>query len=299
MIRKSGYRNEKELTEEEINNILHEYYKCELTTREIQEKFKLTRRALPAIFKAHNINSHRKKRYTLDEKYFANVNTEEKAYWLGYLFADGFIGTEKTNNIVFSQKENDREIIDQFAKDIKYTGKLRTASPGNQAFKNSQSQVVINFSSPEMTQDLYRLKLTPNKISREEIPPIKSEFLRHFIRGYFDGDGSITIGKQYYKDHVYLKPALNIAGNKTFLEKITNVLPVKTSLRDSHTPWIKYLTCGSNTSMRILYDYLYKDASRFLKRKHDVFEKIKGYSCRKLQPENGINLNKVSESCSG
>lgn len=296
MRRKDGYRNEKELSEEEINNILKEYYDGELSITEIREKYLLTRRALPNIFKAKNINSHRKNRYTLNERYFQHIDSEEKAYWLGYLFADGFVGTTKTNNIVFSQKESDKEVVQQFAQDIDFTGKLRVAFPGKTAYDNAQNQIVINFSSSLMLQDLYNLNLFHNKLkNRNELPPIDHNLLRHFVRGLFDGDGCIMDNKSYYKDHEYHKYSCNIAGNISFLEKIKDILPVQCKFHDSHSPEIKYLTCANNNSIKVLHDYFYKDATRFLQRKRNIFEKAKRYDCKKLQLENGINSNEVSD----
>jgi hypothetical protein len=136
--RKEGYRNIKELSEEEKDSIVNEYFSSGLTIAKLGEKFKLTNRTLPAILKERKINTHKLNRYTLDENFFESIDTEEKAYWLGFLFADGFVGDNKHNNVVFSQKISDKEVVENFVAAIKFTGKMRCyKSPTG--FENGQA----------------------------------------------------------------------------------------------------------------------------------------------------------------
>jgi intein-encoded DNA endonuclease-like protein len=280
MRKESGVRNEKELTEQEINCIIHDYFESSLTIYELGKKYKLTRRTLPLILKNNGIDTHRKNRYTLNETYFHEINTEEKAYWLGFLYADGYVGNEKFNNIIFSQKKSDANTVIQFAKDIDYSGKLREANPGDQSFENSQPQIVCNFSSKQMATDLRELKMYPNKsLTMSDMPLIDEKLIRHFCRGYFDGDGSIYEHvRSYYKNHVYKQYVVSIIGTIPFLTKMQKAFPVKSVLHDSHTPEMKYLQVVKNESIVSLYYYFYKDATRFLQRKKDIFIKAIGYN---------------------
>lgn len=281
---KNGYKNYSELSSDDIDKIVKVYFENNLSIKEIEEKFKLTKRTMPKIFKTRNINSRIKNRYTLNESYFKDVDNERKAYWLGYLYADGFIGDEKHNNIVFSQKESDGYIVEEFAKDINFTGKLRRVFPGKGSYKNSKTQIVINFSSPLMVKDLYSLNMFNNKsINRTRLPPINPDLLRHFVRGYSDGDGCIyeTV-RGHYKNNIYKSFCWNITGNETFVNKIAELLPITTKLYDSCTSNIKYIKTTSNKSIIPLYNYLYQDATIFLKRKRDIFQRAIGYVNRKL-----------------
>ena len=290
MKKKDGYRNYKQLSEKEKDDFVEAYYNG-MDVPELIKTFKLTVRTPREIFKERNICALRRNRYTINEQYFKNIDTERKAYWLGYLFADGFIGDEKHNNIVFSQKESCKYVLEQFAKDIEFTGKIRVSKPGPQTFNNAQSQIVVNFSSKIMANDLRKLNMfTCKSETMSELPPIKDHFMRHFVRGYFDGDGSIieTFVNQY-KDHIYNKYQWGIIGTPMFLTKIKNILPVKTYIYDSHTPTIKYLRTSGSKSIACLYDYLYENASFYLKYKHDIMQHAKGYVNRKRLTENGIN----------
>lgn len=221
MKRQDGFRNYKELTEEEKTEIVEEYFSSTETISQLGKKLKLTNRTLPQILKEKGVNTARLNRYTLNESYFENINSERKAYWLGYLYADGFIGDEHYNNIVFSQKKSDGYIIKQFADDIEFTGKLREQKSNAGSFKNGESQIVINFSSKKMANDLRKLNmLTCKSMTMSELPPIENKYMRHFIRGYFDGDGSIYETKRnYYKQHEYCEYPISIIGTIPFLEK--------------------------------------------------------------------------------
>lgn len=298
--RAEGAKNFKELTEQEKDMIIEKYFERNMSVEEIRKYFNLTKRTMPLIFKERGINSFRKNRYTLNEKYFSNVDTERKAYWLGYLYADGFVGDEYYNNIVFAQKESDGYIVKQFANDINFTGELRrTKSSGG---FEGQHQLVINFSSKQMANDLKTLKMeTCKSTTMKDLPPIKEDLVRHFVRGYLDGDGSISRSVR----HVYANGKKNYAhrvsmiGTKPFLEKIAELLPCKTVFVDSHTEEMKYLYIWHNASMEPLAHYLYDNATFCSLRKYNKMLQILGDIGVKVPIENGINsqeglLEKVS-----
>lgn len=280
MKRKEGYRNYNELSKEEIDRIIRDYYSNNISVSDLGEKYKLTKRTMPKILQEKGINSRRKNRYILNESYFEKCNTERKAYWLGYLYADGFVGDEHYNNIVFSQKLPDKYVIEEFAKDINFTGNIRISQPGAETFENAKPQAVINFSSSKMASDLRKLNMfTKKSMTMEALPPLKPELMRHFIRGYFDGDGSIYESQRnYYKGHIYYSFHWNIIGTLPFNLKIASLLPVDSKIQESQTPEMKYLAIHSNKKIKILYHFLYDDASFFLERKHEIFLKAKRYA---------------------
>ncbi|ALP91774.1 hypothetical protein ATN24_16965 [Clostridium butyricum] len=69
-----------------------------------------------------------KNRYVLNENYFNEINTEAKAYILGFIYADGFVGNENFNNIVIAV--NDLEILEFIVKEIEFTGEIRKTKKG-------------------------------------------------------------------------------------------------------------------------------------------------------------------------
>ena len=272
-----GYKNEKELTLEEKEKIIKYYYdNPNVKVKEIGQHFKLTKRAMGKLFKEFNISSRRKNRYTLNEHFFDSIDNELKAYLLGYLFADGFVGDEEYNNIVFSQKKDDMEAVELFKESIEYTGELRIFEPGKASFKNSQDHVVVNFSSEHMANKLRNYGLL-KKESYKSLPKIDNNLLRHFVRGFFDGDGSITLIKSHYKDKVYYSGALDIIVNKNLVDFFLNLFSdIHFTIDQSKTDYMVYLKCHSKKGVKFFYDYFYKDSKYFLSRKKRKFDEIIG-----------------------
>lgn len=272
-----GYKNEKELTLEEKEKIIKYYYdNPNVKVKEIGQHFKLTKRAMGKLFKEFNISSQRKNRYTLNEHFFDSIDNELKAYLLGYLFADGFVGDEEYNNIVFSQKKDDMEAVELFKESIEYTGELRIFEPGKASFKNSQDHVVVNFSSEHMANKLRNYGLL-KKESYKSLPKIDNNLLRHFVRGFFDGDGSITLTKSHYKDKVYYSGALDIIVNKNLVDFFLNLFSdIHFTIDQSKTDYMVYLKCHSKKGVKFFYDYFYKDSKYFLSRKKRKFDEIIG-----------------------
>ena len=292
MKRAEGAKNFSELTETDKNEIIEKYFQCDMTVKELTKFFNLTKRTMPALLKEKGINSARKNRYTLNEHYFDVGDTERKAYWLGYLYADGFVGDEHFNNIVFVQKQTDGYIVEQFARDIEFSGKVRLSKERSAGFPNGQRAMTLNFSSKIMANALRNLNMfTCKSLTMEELPPIDRRLMRHFIRGYFDGDGSISRsfrridskGKNSYSYH------WAIIGTVPFLEKLNKFLPVRSCMRDSHTPQMKYLNVWWKDSMEPLFHFLYNEATVYLERKFNVWNDIMGDL---RQKENGINSDK-------
>lgn len=277
MQRLPGYRNEKELFLNEKLEIIEYYYdNPHIKVEEISEKFKLTKRTMGNLFKEFNIDSHKKNKYTVDESFFDDIDCELKAYLLGYLFADGFVGSEKYNNIVFSQKEEDAESVELLKKSIKYTGKLRISEPGPGTFDNAQNQIVINFSSKHMANTLRNYGLSKKELYKS-FPQLNDELLRHFIRGYFDGDGSVSLAKSHYKNNVYYSGAINFIINKNLINFFLCLFDdVHFIIDQSKTDYMVYLKCHSKKDTKFFYDYFYKDSKYFLSRKKKKFDDIIG-----------------------
>ncbi|KPU43444.1 hypothetical protein OXPF_28850 [Oxobacter pfennigii] len=203
------------LLELDKKRIIENYYKNrKIEFKGLSDLLNVSERSISRVLKEANINTKRLNRYRLNENYFNKIDTERKAYILGLIYADGYVGDEHFNNIVLQLK--DRELIQKVADEIEYDGEIRISKKGG--FKNSQVGHVLNFSSKQMADDLRRIGLYPNKsLTVSNLPNIEESLIRHFIRGYFDGDGSIVLSKHssYHKvvgqikKYVYLHIVFN------------------------------------------------------------------------------------------
>lgn len=272
---------------EQIKNIIVETYYTEkqLEFKDISTKLDVSERAVARVLKEKGINTRLKNRYTLNENYFNSIDTEIKAYILGLLYADGYVGDENFNNISISLKEEDAELIHRIAKEIDFSGTVRI-SDRKGGYENGQRTVVLNFSSSIMANDLRKLGLYPNKsTTMEDLPVIDEKLYRHFIRGYFDGDGSITISEttSYYKSEtitkVYKYPqyVCTMIGTDKFIKNIIAKINLqKYSVRPSKSDNMIYLRVEAKQELMNLFEYMYNDSTMYMNRKFNKWVKIIG-----------------------
>lgn len=240
-------------------------------------------RGLKVVFRSEKIYMSK---YEFNERYFKNIDQENKAYWLGFLYADGCIlemklydGTKIPQTIQISISIKDIDILHKFMKDIELDKKIYIGTAYN---KKSETQYCrLQIGSGLMCADLNKYGCYPRKTHSLKFPNnIPDNLIRHFIRGYFDGDGSVyfTERMQYDKrrDKEYLqqKFCCNFQGTYEFLFCLSNILNkenIKTSpIRTGHGK-VYSLDFGRRESIINFFHYLYDDAHIFLDRKYKKF----------------------------
>ncbi|NVM31110.1 MAG: hypothetical protein HWN65_19880 [Candidatus Helarchaeota archaeon] len=151
----------------------------------------------------------------IDENYFENINNKEKAYWLGFLYADGCMHIYSKNNRKLSFKIHKREefVIDRFLKSLNAEGIKKYY------YDNT---VYIKFGNKKLTLDLLKHGLVPRKSKIIEYPDLNSyELELAFLLGYYDGDGQqkttrISSGSKQFLEKIKKKFQLN---NKVLIQK--------------------------------------------------------------------------------
>ncbi len=211
--------------------------------------------------------------YTLNDYYFSDINSQEKAYILGLLAADGYVGNH--NEFIISSK--DKDILEKIRKEMNISKDLSLGSKGG--FENSGRNFEIRLSSKFLVNDLNNLGFYPNKsLTFNTIPNINSDLKRHFLRGYFDGDGSITHYVRTYnvkgKEYSYDRLTMTIlATEPLLLEFIKEFNFEKYSFNKSKTPELKYLYISSKEELLHIYNLMYENSSISLNRKREIWEK--------------------------
>lgn len=240
-----------------INKISKETGYCHATIRKV---FKLNN-----VIKKDKSSAHRK--YQFNINYFDNIDTEEKAYFLGFIYADGFI-TLKNNNYLLGIEihQNDIEILNKFKKSIEAESPLKFYN------RVDRTSVRIRLYNKHLIETLIKCGVVPQKSLILEFPTniiIPDNLLHHFMRGYFDGDGCVTRSKNNTR-HV----STSITSSNNFIDsymynlhKLAGLNLVKIR-RKSKFSILTY--CGKGNALKI-FKYLYKDATIFLKRKYDKF----------------------------
>ncbi len=262
--------------------IVDYYYKNkDISMDNIAINLNISDRAVRRVLKEEGINTRLNNRYILDENYFDCIDTESKAYILGFIYADGFVGDEKFNNIVIAV--NDLEILEFIAKEFKFTGNIRKTKKGG--FENSKCGYSLNFSSKIMASRLREIGLYPNKsLTIDTLPQIDKKLVRHFIRGYFDGDGSIVLSHNtsYYKaidgviKYIYPTYCFMILGTKGFLEEIIKEAEFNyAKIHNTKSEKIKCIKINAKKEFNNIFKYLYDNSTIKLQRKYNKWNEIK------------------------
>lgn len=202
-------------------------------------------------------------KYIFNHNYFSDINTENKAYFLGLIFADGNISMNHSSHTI-RLTSKDKSILLAFLQDLKsdsivyreYHKKYK-----KECFK-------IRLTSTKMYHDLNNLGCVPVKSLILKFPKnLSQDLIPHFIRGYFDGDG--TVGIYTNKTSTWKRLVSGFAGTENFLNGIQENLPItnKTLKKSKNLYLLNFSVQDSIT----LYNYMYSNAVIFLKRKHDIF----------------------------
>ena len=210
--------------------------------------------------------------------YFSSIDSETKAYILGYLVADGSI--EESNRkdrpsklvrLRFGCVSEDDEIIKLIQKEIAPNNKLRYYQPKS---KNNKQVTILQICDKELIKDLRSLyNIQPRKtyINDFEFPNIPKTFERDFIRGFIDGDGSI--GRHHFS-MICNSEKFAMQIRDKFLEEIPEL---KSYLYKENRKYTNYWSLHFSMNLKVakkIYDYLYKNATVFLKRKEIILNTV-------------------------
>jgi len=224
-----------------------------------------------------------KRKYSVNDNYFDEIDNQNKAYFFGLLYADG-CNYEETGVIKIDLDIKDKDILIDLKNEIGYEGEIKTHNRIKQFDKNSdffQSIMCrLSFKSFNMSKQLALKGMISNKSYLGKFPKegiIREDLLSHFIRGYMDGNGSIS----YWVDNVstgHKKFMINFCGASDIILNISSILGNKfncTPNENSRFPDRdnNNLQCeidGNNKCIQIL-DWVYKDSNFKLKRKYEKY----------------------------
>jgi hypothetical protein len=193
---------------------------------------------------------------------FEVIDTEEKAYWLGFLSADG----SHSNKILeLSLKEGDRNHIKSFGDFISPTAEIQ--------YRSKVKACRIQICSKKICDDLTALGVTPNKsLTLEFCDQVPKHLIHHYIRGYVDGDGSI--GLSYRNKNDKRKHAsFGVLGTESFLDQIISHLNLHHNKKQRHGKAYSIGYSGNKLVPKIL-NKLYADATIYLPRKYKKYQEI-------------------------
>lgn len=261
-------------TSEEINFIIDCYLNKHYGSVKISRLLHVAPTTINDILHKNGVqmrdNRNKSLHNTCDEHYFDVIDTEHKAYWLGFLYSDGYVSSPRkysSGKVGLSLHVDDIEILYKLKTDLQYTGNINRYEQTTTYGTTNFGRLVIP--SNVLYDAVVEKGVLPHKTfiltfpSVDILPP---SLIPHFIRGYLDGDGSIIINsRQAWK--------ISFIGTRELLSGIAAVLGktnIKLDQKKKHKIQNKNnyaLVIGGKKQVYNIIKYLYKDATIYLTRK--------------------------------
>ena len=229
------------------------------------------------------------KKYDVNENYFEKIDSQEKAYILGFIYADGY---NREDLLELVQIESRKDILEKIIKALEYNGPIKEYTPG---------KFTVNICSTKLCSDLTKLGAIRNKSLTLEFPDfISKSLMPSFILGYFDGDGCVWNGKRKrmivkdstkksgYRERIVHNVKFTFTGIESFIIPLQKYLVEKgivsketklnySKAKNPNTP-TKENVCTMEYSgrkqMRNLYEFMYNKSLIFCDEKKKKFEEI-------------------------
>jgi intein-encoded DNA endonuclease-like protein len=270
-------RNSKQILSQEQTDSILTLHKLGSGTPTIHSKTGIGISIIRRVLKENGINFNYYKRYFNDENFFETIDSEDKSYWLGFLYADGCVRIRKYGcELSLGLQYRDKGHIESFKRDIKSSNLIKD-SINKYTYKGdikSAMQSRISIYSCKIVNDLIKLGCVQRKSLITKFPKdlVPMNLVRHFIRGYFDGDGSICLyNEKRFKLYI-------CGGSKIFLEKIKDIFNENDVKFQSIIQVGKHnyrLNIHRISDMEKIFHYFYDESHIFLERKKIKFNKIR------------------------
>ncbi len=264
------------LTETQTQEAVEDYEKRRMSTRQIAKKHGLSPAGMRELLQRNGVVFRSQgdgiRKYSLDQGFFDKIDTEEKAYILGFLYGDGAV-TPLNVSIAITGLQSDRQIFEDIGNAMNSNRPMTITKRGH---------LVFAVSSKRMRDRLYELGVVPNKTKiitfpHDHVP----ECLRHhFIRGLFDSDGCITCAKDMRGNTKRYMAQWQIYSTRSMLSSVKDIMASEGIDTNELT---KDKRCYENSAilatskaetLHRIREYLYKDSTICLERKRARFDEI-------------------------
>lgn len=270
-----SYKNEKKMIEEylkgkSLSSLINKY---RTSYRKIKSVFLKNKIKIRNVKDSMIFHKNVSEKYKINENFFENPEkwTEKQAWVLGWFASDGNNYSPKYSFFIKIQ-ERDRLVLDTIKELLNYEGPLIYYLSKN---KNHSSTYMLQIRNKKLSSDLYKYGIIDNKSLKLKYPTwLRKDLHRHYIRGYFEGDGCIS--KIFPKGKCICWSQI---GTKWFLKehkktiyKQLKILGTKIRLKNKKNNITCYYTFTDKRKLYKLYKYLYSGCNYFLSRKKEKFD---------------------------
>lgn len=254
-------------------------YENNMSLREIERQYGVSRQTVSAFLEKKGIKKTKGNHYRKffhNEDFFEVIDNEEKAYWLGFMYADGWVMDHSQrygqDQFGISLKIDDEQHIRKFLTSIKATNPITYDYSSGR--KHALAKVVLT--SQKTVNDLIKHGCFKKKTFLLQPPTtIPDDLIPHFIRGFFDGDGSIVkaSGKYYEKYHKY-HFQVSFSCMETIAYWLQHFFGFGSVVKDQRSKQSFSYTLGGRNCILKFYHTLYDNATIYLDRKYERFQEF-------------------------
>lgn len=281
ILKENGIKTVKpKLVPKEILKEASNYYiNNEISIINCAKKFKIGKNTLNLYLKDNGLIKDTRsyqKNISYNKNFFNIIDNEEKAYWLGFIMADGCTRTNKKgkpSQVSIEINKKDIEVLYAFKNSLNSNHKIIERKRITVSGKESEYCSII-ISSEHLTSRLVEYGVIPNKtyhgFINENIFKDNEELIFHYLRGYSDGDGTINKRKYNYVFKLVIKSKSILNTIKKWIKKYCNI-DVKIKLEGDKLGSAYRLSIQNKKEYFIFLDKLYKNANIYLDRKYQIY----------------------------
>lgn len=266
----------KDFTEQEMQNIINKYNQGE-SLHKISKNIGADWHWLERQFQKRGIEVRRQIRLRTD--YFDQIDSPNKAYILGFIYADGCNQIDEMKKrycVEISVEKTDVDVLKQIQKELNHTKDLvfRINNHGTEYY-------TLSLCSKKLCYKLKELGVTPRKSLTKCFPTCVPNFLiPHFIRGYYDGNGSLIIQKRFEGDCYKPNVSVTITSTEDMCLHLSSIVQqecnIKTHIYNigkegACKDKIKSFRILGNNQTKLFLDYIYKDSELKMSRKYQKY----------------------------
>jgi hypothetical protein len=212
------------------------------------------------------------RKHAVNLSYFRKISTENKAYWLGFIAADGYVRETCPYSLSIGLKASDLGHLLKFKKEIEYSGPITYTA------KTNSYRIIIY--SKELVEDLNRLGIRQRKSLTLKSWKGPKKYMRHYWRGVFDGDGCFSICRKKRKNGATYKPwVASIVGSKDMMTSFRRYVKNNSTNKYKRGNLFRYkkvyrVMYSGIQPAKTIAKLLYRKASVYLDRKKKLSEDI-------------------------
>ena len=256
---------------EEILDMINLYRNEKQSLSKIAKKYNVSRGVITRVLKENKIAINKDNhKYKADYRKFQTIDSPEKAYWLGFIAADGCnYEREQNASLIINLHQKDKDHLQKFKVFMDSNVNIQQYIQ-NASFSNNTPMCRIVFNSKDLSKDLSSKGVVPRKSLILTKPNIEEKYYLPFILGYFDGDDSIYYNK---KEKNF---GISIEGTKELLEWINSLLNISSHLEkryhDNSNNY--YIRCGGTNKPYLIMKTLYDSVEEHLERKFEIYQSL-------------------------